>query len=39
VNTVRRHLQHVYAKLGLSRQAEIVRAVAALSEVPGARRE
>ena len=37
VNTVRWHLQHVYAKLGLSRQAEIVRAVTALAEVPGAR--
>ena len=36
-NTVRWHLQHVYAKLGLSRQAEIVRAVTALAEVPGAR--
>ena len=39
VNTVRWHLQHVYAKLGVSRQADVVRAVMALAEVSGARRE
>ena len=31
VNTVRWHLQHIYTKLGLSRQAELVRAVMALA--------
>ena len=39
VNTVRWHLQHVYAKLGVSRQADVVRAVMALADIPGARRE
>ena len=38
VNTVRWHLQHIYAKLGLSRQAELVRAVMVLDEAPGVRR-
>ena len=38
VNTVRWHLQHIYTKLGLSRQAEVVRVVTALADVPGVRR-
>ena len=38
VNTVRWHLQHIYTKLGLSRQAELVRAVLALAGVAGPRR-
>lgn len=39
VHTVRWHRQHVYAKLGLSRQVELARVVTALAEVPGLRRE
>ena len=38
VNTVRWHLQHIYTKLDLSRQAEVVRAVMALAGVAGPRR-
>lgn len=38
VNTVRWHLRHIYTKPGLSRQAEVVRAVKALAGVAGARR-
>ncbi len=38
VNTVRWHLQHIYTKLGLSRQTEVVRAVMALAGVAGKRR-
>ena len=38
VNTVRWHLQHIYTKLGLSRQVEVVRAVMALAGVAGPRR-
>ena len=38
-HTLRWHRQHIYAKLGLHRQADLARALAALAEVPGARRE
>ena len=39
VNTVRWHRQRIYAKLGLHRQAELARMVAAIAEVPGLRRK
>lgn len=38
-HTLRWHRQHIYAKLGVHRQADLARAVMALAEVPGARRE
>ena len=33
-DTVRTHLKHVFAKLGVSRQLEVVRLVLALSRLP-----
>ena len=36
-NTVKWHLQHIYAALGVSRQFELAQLVASLSDLPGAR--
>ena len=36
-NTVKWHLQHVYAELGVSRRIELARLVASLADLPGAR--
>jgi len=36
-STVRTHLKHLFAKLGASRQFEVVQAVLALSSLPRAR--
>ena len=36
-NTVKWHLQHIYAELGVSRQIELAQLVASLADLPGAR--
>ncbi len=36
-STIQTHLRHIFAKLGCSRQLEVVQAVAALSNLPGSR--
>ena len=36
-NTVKWHLQHIYAALGVSRQFELAQLVASLADLPGAR--
>lgn len=36
-NTVRWHVRHIYAELGVSRQIELAQLVASLAELPGAR--
>ena len=35
-NTVKWHLQHIYAELGVSRQIELAQLVASLADLPGA---
>lgn len=37
-STIRSHVKHMFAKHGLSRQAELVRMVSALADIPGVRR-
>ena len=36
-NTVKWHIQHIYAALGVSRRIELARLVASLADIPGAR--
>ena len=36
-NTVKWHIQHIYAELGVSRQIELAQLVASLADLPGAR--
>ena len=36
-NTVKWHIQHIYAELGVSRQIELAQLIASLADLPGAR--
>ena len=36
-NTVKWHIQHIYAELGVSRQIELAQLIASLTGLPGAR--